>query len=140
MNKADIWALNALVAVGLIAVLLFGFFITASAVLPSDVAEIKTSISESSRGAQLLNIFRIPVRGMVLADIVSGGSAVSRVNCPDLTDALRFVYGTEAQYSLRVDDTMFCSAGSLQKSVLKTEFVLPSYDGKVHNVSIEVSR
>ncbi len=136
MIKGDIWALNALVAVGLIAVFLFGFFMVASAVLPGDIAEIKAGVADSSYGSQLLNIFRIPVRSMNVADIVSG----SDVKCSDLADALRFVYGSGVSYAFTVDKAVLCSGGSLKKSVLKNEFVLPSYDGRVHNVSIEVSK
>lgn len=138
-TKGDMWALNALVAVGLIAVFLFGFFMVASVVLPGDIAEIKASVVGSSYGSQLLNIFRVPVRGMNIADIVSG-SSVSGVSCPDVSDALRFVYGPDMSYSLTVDQAVLCSGGSLKKSVLKSEFVLPSYDGSVHNVSVEVSK
>lgn len=136
MAKGDMWALNALVAVGLIAVFLFGFFMVASAVLPGDIAEIKASVAGSSHSSQLINIFRVPVKGMNIADIVSG----SDVKCSDLADALRFVYGSGVSYTFSVDKAVLCLGGSLKKSVLKREFVLPSYDGSVHNVSVEVSK
>lgn len=163
-NNGDMWALNSLVAVGLIAIFLFGFFMVATAVLPGDVAEIRAEVAESSYSSQVLSLFRVPVRGLVVADFVSFGSkspsftllkspivrevvevfvpvgsdSLSSVNCSDLEDSLRFVYGKDVGYHVSVDEAVFCSKGAVKKNPIVAEFVLPAYDGSVYNISVEV--
>lgn len=162
--KGDMWALNALVSAGLIAIFLLGFFITATLVLPGDVAEIKASVVGSSYGSQLLSLFRVPVRGIVIADFISFGSKLpgspfldfsivrdvvnafvpldskhlDSVHCSDIEDSLRFVYGNDAGYRLAVDGQILCSKGAVKENPVVAEFVLPSYAGEVYNISIGV--
>jgi hypothetical protein len=133
--KADMWALNAIVAVALIAIFIFGFFMIASRVLPKDVADVKAVLADVKYSSQVLGVFGIPVGGFVVADFVSGA-----VGCSDIGNALRFVYGSGAGYVVKVDGSVSCSAQGPGASFQKNEFILPSYGGGVHSVSVEVFR
>jgi len=133
-NNGDMWALNSVIAVGLIAIFLIGFFMVASLVLPKDVGKIKASVADADSGSQLISLFRVPVRNMVVADIVRGS-----VSCSEFENVLDKVH-TYSAYSLKINGKTSCSKGLIKDNVLKVDFALPLYDDRIADVSLEVSK
>lgn len=140
-NKGDMWAINLVIAVGLIAIFLFGFFVLISKTMPHDVGQVKAKIVEVQHSSQLISLFRIPANNLVLADFVSKSQSSNSIGCSDIENSLRFVYGDSINYLISVDGKKFCSKGAVKTpGALKSGFVLPAYDGSVHNISVEVSK
>ncbi len=137
-NKAALWGLNFLVAVGLIAILLLGFYALISSLGPGDVNKVKAIVSEIGTDSQLINFFRIPVRGKIIADL-PGELGAGEMTCADLSVALRSFYGPNVNYVFSVNDKKKCSQGSLKKKPLKIGLPLPTYEGFAKNITLEVS-
>lgn len=122
------WAFNFLAAVGIIALILVGFFVLMSLISPKDVADVKATAAEINTGAGLINIFRIK------------GILDSPVNCTKLKEELTAFYGEDMSYVLTVDDDAKCSKGKLKKPIKKLEIILPDYEAGIYNIVLEVSQ
>jgi hypothetical protein len=140
-NNAGLWSLNFLVAVGLISIILFGFFVLMSVLRPADIADVKASVAEINTGSQLINFFRIPVNNQLIADLTCEhcDARFTYPDCSDLRKALIDFYGKDVNCKLTVDEVKKCSRGDLGKKPIKLDLVLPDYDGKLHNLTLEVN-
>lgn len=143
-KKAAMWAFNFLASVGIIAITLFGFFLLMNYLGPGDITGVRASVVDARTGSQLINLFRIPVKEKVAADIVNDiwsvqaiGHEPYLVDCNDFGRALTDFYGRDVNYSLSLDEHRICTRGDINKPVL-LKLVLPSYT-KVINVSLEVA-
>ncbi|MBD3361314.1 hypothetical protein GF358_00825 [Candidatus Woesearchaeota archaeon] len=126
-KKAGMWALNFLVSVGLIAIILFGFFMLMSSLRPSDVSEVKTTVTGINKGSSLITFFR-------MSDVLD-----SPVECNELSDSLIDFYGKDVDYILKINGAHKCSKGDQDKNSVTIDFIMPDYRGNVYNITLEVS-
>jgi hypothetical protein len=140
-KKAGMWAFNFLLAVGLIAVFLFGLFMLMAMIAPKDVASVKATVAEINTGSQLINFFRIPVNNQLIADLTCEhcDSRIDFPDCSDLRKVLIDFYGKDVNCKLTVDNVKKCSKGDLDEESIKLDLVLPDYRGKLHNITLEVN-
>lgn len=139
-KKAGMWAFNVLIAVGLIAIFLFGLFMLMAMIAPKDVASVKATVAEINTGSQLMNFFRIPVNDQLIADLTCEDCdpKIDFPGCDDLRKALIDFYGKDVSCKLTVDKIKKCSRGDLGKKPIKLDLILPDYKGKLHNITLEV--
>jgi len=134
-HKAGIWGLNFLASVAVITIIFVSVFVLVS-LMPGDISEVKASVNQVNTGSQLINFFRIPVRGLLIADLAD--KEKKTVGCSDLDTALNYFYGEKVAYKLTIDNKLKCSKGDFFDNLFRSEFYLPDYNGDVKKIVFEV--
>lgn len=126
MNKRGMgWALTVIISAGIIAMMFVGLYASTGAVSDKDVFDVKTNIAGISTAGQARGILAIAAD-----DIVAG--KYDRV-----AQLVKDAYGPEAKHALTVNDVRV-TGEKIDKPTARADIQLPTYDGKVLAVALEV--
>ena len=126
MNKRGMgWALTVLVSAGIIAMLFVGLYASTDAVTDKDIFDVKADLNGISTAGQARGILAIAADDIVLGKY-------DRV-----AQLVKDAYGTEAKHALTVNDVRV-NGEKIEKPTARADIQLPTYDGKVLAVALEV--
>jgi hypothetical protein len=126
MNKRGMgWALTTLMSAGIIAMLFVGLYLTTGFMTEKEASGIKANIASLSTAGQARVIISVAADDIAQAKYDRIGPLVKEA------------YGPGATYALWVNDVRV-SGQKIEPPAIRATAQLPTYDGKIQNVVLEV--
>lgn len=139
-KAVGIWALNLLVSIGLIALLIYGFY----AYYGLRGSSVESKISATTKGLEqstdLVSLLRTPVStGKNIADLIAQGE--DDAAALKIKQTIETVFGASAKYQLSVDDKPIAQSANAPNAASAQEAAIPTYTGdKLLQVKLEIKR